>query len=195
MQGTTDLLSMLYPALPGIGAVLLSLYNWYTLRQGGRIRPLKIVNYGIWAIKSNEKMVKHLFLPVILDNSAIKPALVTDIVISFQSTAGASKQIAIKRRIELNMPGNMSGKNVMEFKQAYTKELVPFYPIPVNGQEGNMVMLDCIDLEEAIVLDTDCSCTIEVSYSANKRSSISFPFKLTSQDCDKARDGIIWLRA
>lgn len=190
-----DILTMLYPALPGIGAVLLSLYNWYTLRQGGRIRPLKVVNYGLWAIKSNEKLVKHLFLPIILDNSAIKPALVTDIVISFQSNAGASKQIAVNRRIELNMPASTSGKTVFEFKAAYTKELVPFYPIPVNGQEGNMVMLDCIDLEGAIDLDTDSSCIIEVTYGSNKRSSIVFPFKISSEDFEKARNGIVWLRA
>ena len=190
-----DYQTILYSALPGIGAVLLSLYNWYILRQGGRIKPLKIVNYGIWAIKKDPTMFKHLFMPIILDNSAIKPALVTDIQISFQGPNGESKQIDVKKRIELNMPGSTSGKTVIEFKQAYTKELVPFYPIPINGQEGNMVMLDCLDSENAITLDTECICTIEVSYGANKRSSVSFPFKLSSQDCEKARDGIIWLRA
>ena len=69
-------LEILYSLIPALGAILLSLYNWWVLRQGGKIKPLKIVNYGLWSVKSNEKNLKHLFIPVILDNVAIKPALV-----------------------------------------------------------------------------------------------------------------------
>lgn len=184
-----------FSLVPALGAIVLSLYNWYSLRQGGKIKPLKIVNYGLWSVKINQRQVKHLFLPVILDNVAVKPALVTDISISFNYN-GSKTDLAVNRRIELTMPpGPMSGMGINQFRMNQTKEIVPFYPIPVNGLEGRMVMLDCLDRGNVLELDKDYSCIIEVTFGNNKISSIIFPFKVTSDNFEKALDHIQWYRA
>ena len=96
-------LQLIYSIVPALAAIVLSIYNWYTLRQGGKIKPLNIVNYGLWSVNVDQRKVKHLFLPVILDNVAIKPALVTDIRISFVSEA-IKHELDVRRRIELTMP-------------------------------------------------------------------------------------------
>lgn len=186
-------LDMLYSLVPALGAILLSLYNWWVLRQGGKIKPLRVVNYGLWSVKVNERKVKNLFIPVILDNIAIKPALVTNIAIFF-SSANGNKELPVTRRIELTMPGSMSGLNVNQFRINNTSEIVPFYPIPVNGLEGRMVMLDCHDGGEIIELDEELTCNIEVTYGSEKRSAISFPFRLSSENYEKALDHITWFR-
>ena len=183
-------IQVLYSVIPALGAILLSLYNWYVLRQGGKIKPLTVVNYGLWSVNVDQRKV-----PVILDNVAIRPALVTDIAISFDSN-GTKRNLAVNRRIELTMPpGTMSGMNINQFRINQTKEIVPFYPIPVSGQEGRMVMLDCLDRGEVIELDKESLCSIEVTYGRNKKSSVIFDFKLTSSDFEKALDHIVWYRA
>ena len=183
-----------YSAIPAIGAVLLSLYNWYTLRQGGKVQPLPIINFGLWSVSRDQRKVKHLFLPIILDNVAIKPALVTDIKISF-SQGSDRKFLNVNRRIELDMPtGSMSGMGINNFRANHTKELVPFYPISISGQEGRMVMLDCLDRGEILDLDKSYDCFIEITYGNYKKSSVSFPFKISSSDFEKGLDNIIWLK-
>ena len=188
-------IEILYSLIPALGAIILSLYNWWVLRQGGKIKALQIVNYGLWSVKVDQRLVKHLFLPVILDNVAIRPALVTDIIISFENNGG-KKELDVKRRIELTMPpGAMSGMGINQFRINQTKEIVPFYPIPVNGQEGRMVMLDCIDHGEVIDLDQEHICSIEVRFGNNKKAITNFPFKISTADFDKALDHIQWYRA
>ena len=183
---------LLYSFIPALGAILISLYNWYALNQGGKIKPLKIVNNGLWSVKSDQKKFKNLFIPVIFDNVAIKPTLVNDIKISFINDGGI-KEIEVKRRIELIMPSSMSGLGINQFRANYTKELVPFYPIPVPGQQGIMVMVDCFDSGQ-LELDTNYDCSIEVFFGNNKASSIQFPFRIESEDFEKSLYGIKWLR-
>ena len=79
---------LLYSIIPALGAILISLYNWYVLNQGGKIKPLKIVNYGLWSVKSDQKKFKNLFIPVIFDNVAIYRSFVTDIKFSFIFVGG-----------------------------------------------------------------------------------------------------------
>lgn len=190
MQG----IELYFSLVPALGAIVLSFYNWYSLRQGGKIKPLKIVNYGLWSVKIEKRKVKHFFLPVILDNVAVKPALVTDITISFESD-GLKTNLAVNRRIDLTMPSSMSGMDINQFRMKQTKEMVPFYPIPVNGLEGRMVMLDCFDKGDVLELDKDYFCVIEVTFGNNKNSSTNFPFKVTSDNFEKALDHIQWYRA
>ena len=57
-----------------------------------------------------------------------------------------------------------------------------------------MVMLDCLDKGDVIDLDKDYSCVIEVTFGNNKKSSTTFPFKLSSKDFDGALDHIQWYR-
>lgn len=186
-------LEIFYSLVPAIGAILLSLYNWWVLRQGGKIKPLKVVNYGLWSVKVDNRKVKNLFIPVILDNVAIKPALVTNIAIFFSSD-NRSKELTIMRRIELTMPKTLSGLGINQFKINNTVEVVPFYPIPVNGLEGRMVMLDCHDGGDVIDLDKELICSIEVTFGNEKSSIISFPFNLSTEDFEKALDHIQWFR-
>ncbi|MHA2105499.1 MAG: hypothetical protein ACW981_18900 [Candidatus Hodarchaeales archaeon] len=180
--------------IPALGAIALSLYNWYSLRQGGRVKPLRIVNYGLWSVNADQRKIKHLFMPVILDNMAIKSGLVTDIAISFIRN-GEEIPLRVDRHIVLDMPsGSMSGMGINSFRINQTKEIVPFYPITVPGQEGKMVMLDCIDSGKAIELDKESKCRIEVIYGNNKKSAVIFPFKISSEEYDKALDHIKWYK-
>jgi hypothetical protein len=191
MQSEYD---FLYGLIPALGAILISLYNWYKLSQGGKIKPVRIVNYGLWSAKVDQRNVKHLFLPIILDNVAIKPGLVTDIEISFTRN-GEKFPLRVDRRIDLDMPsGTMSGMGINQFRLNHTKEIVPFYPITVPGQEGKMVMLDCIDSGQGIELDSENTCKIDITYGHNKKSSVEFQFKTTSEQFEKALDRIYWYK-
>ena len=187
--------SILYSIVPSLGAVALSVYNFYKLREGGKIRPLKILNYGLWTANVKDRKVKNMFLPIILDNYALKSAMVTNISIFF-SNNGQEKELTINRKIDLQMPpGSMSGMDVNQFRINHTKELVPFYPITVPGQESVMCFLDCTDREDAITVDQNLECKIVVEYGSKGKSSIKFPFLLSSKDFDLALDRLRWFKA
>ena len=71
----------------------------------------------------------------------------------------------------------MSGLGINQFRANNTKELVPFYPIPVPGQQGILVMVDCFDSGQ-LEVDTIFDCSIEVFFGNNKASSILFNFRI-----------------
>lgn len=181
--------------VPALGAVALSLYNWYRLRAAADIRPERIINYGLWATGSKEIKYKILLIPVLLNNNAIKPGLVTDLNIAFTGKQG-KKSLEIRRRVELALPSisALRGMNPNTFRDDAMKELNPIYPVTVRGQEGTLVVFDCFDREDVIVLDEQMTCTITVSYGSKKNSSLSFPFTMSSQNFDDARDIIKWYR-
>ena len=173
----------------------LSLYNWYVLRSSANIKPGRIINYGLWATEAKDIKYKVLVMPILLNNNSLKPGLVTDLGIEFTGKNG-KKSLTIRRRVELDMPSitALRNMNATTFRDVNMKDLNPFYPITVRGQEGTMIMLDCFDQENLINLDEDMTCKISVSYGLKKNSTVSFPFKLSSEDFNAAKEYIKWFR-
>ena len=48
MQEIDAIQTIIISAIPALGALLLSLYNWFISQQGAKIRPLPFVHYGLW---------------------------------------------------------------------------------------------------------------------------------------------------
>src|SRR5210317_1468614 len=68
---------------PAVGAAALSLKNWLDLRKGANIKPLPLLNYGLWSIKKDATRNKVLLLPLMFKNDGVKDGIITSITVSF----------------------------------------------------------------------------------------------------------------
>ncbi|MHA2231373.1 MAG: leucine-rich repeat domain-containing protein [Candidatus Hodarchaeales archaeon] len=185
-----DELALVGAALPGVAAALLSAWNWWVMRQGAVIEPDRFVNYGLRNVTFEDhqrysRKEKILYFPVLLNNVGTKAGLVSNIDIFFKGANG-EKQLEITRRVDVKMAGG----NVS------IEELVPPMPVSIPSGEGKQVTFECVDDENDVIpINEELTCRIAVRYSHKKKSSIEFPFKLTSENMLAAFRGITWYPA
>jgi len=184
---TSDLIT--YAAyLPGIGAVLLSLYNWYQMRRGAVIKLNQSVSYGLIRDEEIDGAVKYYF-PILTYNEGSKAGMITAITISFKSSTG-EKRIDISRRVE------MIHEEGTEEEDISIIGLEPMFPYFVPADEGNVTIFECIDYDhEVIPLNKRLTCKISIRYDNKKKTSVEFPFQLYSEEISLLlRGSMKWIK-
>jgi hypothetical protein len=179
--------------IPGVGAAIISIRNWWVLRKGADITPLPIVNYGLWAIKSGDKTNKMLILPLLFNNDGVKNGLVVNVEVSF-SSGGQYKPIQIRRKIRLNdfSEQEMRNMNLTDFRNKVISSVNPSFPVPVYAHEGNTAMFEGFDGDNAIPIGKETMCQIKVIQQDGKTNSIEFPFRLTQEQFDNTVNNLSW---
>jgi hypothetical protein len=175
-------------AIAALGAVLLSLYNWYSYQKGANIKPLPFVYYGIWGIPNGYM----LYIPLLLTNNGVKPGMVTTVKLFFKSEA-EKREIRFERRVELK---ESDQKDAYETTQEDFSEQVPPLPVFVGPKESQMYLLEYYDSEEGggiITTNKKFTCEIEIESGMEKKSSIEFSFFLTEKDEKKAQLAVAWI--
>ncbi len=184
---TSDLIT--YAAyLPGIGAVLLSLYNWYQMRRGAVIKLNQSVNYGL--IRDEEKTEAFKFyFPILTYNEGSKAGMITDITVSFKSLT-SEKRIDISRRVE------MIHEEGTDEEDTSIVGLEPSFPFFVPADEGNVTIFECVDYDHDVIpLNQLLTCKISLQYDRKKKSFIEFPFQLNSEEISLLLQGTMkWLK-
>ena len=152
---TSDLIT--YAAyLPGIGAVLLSLYNWYQMRRGAVIKLNQPVNYAL--VRDEEKDgATNFYVPILTYNEGSKAGMVTDLTISFKSST-SEKRIDISKRVE------MVQEEGTENEDTLITNMEPTFPFFVPADEGNVTLFECVDFDhEVIPINEPLICKISLS--------------------------------
>ena len=168
--------------LPGVGAALLSAYNWYRLRQGANLKLDKIVSY---AIKPETSNINKFYFPVLVHNVGTNTGMVHDLVISFKST-GEEKTVDIERRIEFEGIDD----------ESTFKNIEPMFPFFIPEGEGGVVVFECVDHDDDVIpVNEHLKCTVEIHYGHKKRTRTSFPFTLRSEDISTMElEDMKWLK-
>ncbi|MHA1982716.1 MAG: hypothetical protein ACW967_00070 [Candidatus Hodarchaeales archaeon] len=183
-----NLITQFGTVIAALGAVLLSLYNWYTYQKGAEIKPLPFVYYGIWSIDNGHM----LYIPLLLTNDGIKPGMVTTVKLFFKSET-EKREIRFGRRVELKESGQ---KDAYEATQQDFSEQVPPLPIFVGPKESQMYLLEYYDSQEGggiITKNKQLTCEIEIESGMGKKSSVEFPFFLTEEDEKKTQLSVAWI--
>ena len=80
--------------LPGIGAALLSAYNWYQMHRGAVLKPQEPVSYGLRLPTNEERFDRaktFFYFPLVIQNTGTKPGTVTKIDIIFTAKEGKKR--------------------------------------------------------------------------------------------------------
>lgn len=186
-----DPVTILIAVFPGLGALFLSLYNWFISQQGAKIKPLPIVHYGLW--KVGRKLNYIVYIPLLLSNYGSKPGMVTSVHIFFDTSSG-TKEIEFGRRVELRKSDKAEG--AFQTTQQDFEEQIPPLPVFVGPNESQMYLLECYDNEETNILHPGktISCRIRIKYDGNKSSTTSFPFYFTEEDDKRVRTSVGWIK-
>lgn len=186
----------IFSFVPAIGAIALSIKNWWVLHKGAVIEASDIVNYGIWSTKKDGSQNKTLFLPILLSNDGSRAGMVRNIRIRF-STLDKTGELEIRRKVKMeNLSGSaIRGMSIGEFTNKGVEEINPFYPINVNSKEDTSFIIECFDGKNVIPLNQELNCSIEVEYGRRRSSTHSFPFFLSEDNFNKSLDYIHWLRS
>ncbi len=174
--------------LPGIGAALLALYNWYQMQRGAVINLNQPVNYGLIRDEEIDGAIKFYF-PILTYNEGSKAGMAKDLTISFKS-GGVEKKIDISRRVE------MVHEEGTEEEDTSIIGAEPMFPFFVPSDEGNVTIFECIDYDhEVIPLNERVTCKIYISYDHKKKTAIEFPFQLYSDEISLLLRGTMkWLK-
>ena len=91
-------------AVPGVGAGLLSLYNWYKMQGGAKLQVDPFVTYGLYRPKKGLRATaydeKYLYIPILINNTGSKTGLVTNVEITFRSEKTEEKVLKIERELK-----------------------------------------------------------------------------------------------
>ncbi|MHA2095466.1 MAG: hypothetical protein ACW98F_12675, partial [Candidatus Hodarchaeales archaeon] len=174
--------------LPGVGAVLLSLYNWYQMRRGAVIKLNQPVNFGLIRDEEKDGAINYYF-PVLTYNEGSKAGMITDMTISFKSGT-SEKRIDISRRVE------MVHEEGTEEEDTSIIGSNPMFPFFVPADEGNVTIFECVDYDHEVILrNKPLTCKINIKYDHKKKSSIEFPFQLYSEQISLLLRGTMkWLK-
>lgn len=172
-------------ALPGIGAAVMSLYNWFQANRGGVLEPDRIISFGVWNVSRTDGNRKFLYFPITVHNIGIKPGILNDVSITFDG-----RPVEIGRRVKLNPQSTGGAHNLSQ--QDFIEEIPPF-PLFVPPKQGEILLLECYDSpeNEAIIPDKNLNCIISINYGKGNQKEIKFPFQLSSEDFKSART-IVW---
>lgn len=188
---------MLAAALPGVAAVLLSLYNWFQMRRDANLECESFVTYGahypVAAQRVNSRPpAKFLYIPVVIGNTGYKAGMINDIILTAKYKSD-EKYLKINRRVELH---KQEGSNPLVYTKQDFLEVVPAFPAYVPPQESTMILLECEDEDhEVLPLNKDLKFKITINFGQGKTSSMEMPFKVSSIDLDKSLTSIAWISA
>lgn len=190
----------LFTIIPGIGAAIIAIRNWWALRRGAVIFPNKILSYGIVRDDPNEPQVKNFYIPIIFHNEGTNVGMITKVEILFYD-GNTTKRLPIISKIKLreltddqvNL-GRQYADMVTFDEKGYIIQ-IPMYPISVPAGESTQTMFFCVDYREddIVKLDKELTCIIRIEYGRNKTREIKFPFILTKEDFN-GTDLVRWFK-
>lgn len=188
---------MLAAALPGVAAVLLSLYNWYQMRRDANLEIEPFVTYGVNYPIAKQKMnqwppKKFLYFPIVIGNTGYKAGMINDIILTAKYKS-EEKSLTITRRVELH---KQEGSNPLVYTKMDFLEVVPSFPAYVPPQESTMILLECEDEDHDVLpLNEDLKFKVMINFGKGKTSSSEIPFKISTIDLDKSLTSIAWISA
>lgn len=177
---------------PAVFALLLSVYNWYKMSRPANIYPNEIINYGY--IASSYQGGFQLCIPLILHNEGANRGMITGIKIGFQFENEVKYIDLLGKARLLEVDINQATRfDWDKFESDGYRMIQPTYPIVVEGFESADVILiaQATFEENAIPIDTETDCVIEIKFGKNKTNQIKFPFYLSTESSE-VDNRLVW---
>ncbi|MFX0181934.1 MAG: hypothetical protein ACFE95_02530 [Candidatus Hodarchaeota archaeon] len=155
-----QLVQMAFSAIPGIGAAILSIYNFLKARKGPDIKISQISQFG--TINLLEEYCKLFYLAIPFENHGTAVGAINSI--KLELTWEDNKNILYPvRRVELTGSGEEAILHQEDFS-----EQQPLFPVYVPAYGGDTYMFEFHDIQNPFPIETDIRVRLIASYQDGK---------------------------
>lgn len=153
---------LLISAAPGVGAALLSVYNFYKSRQGPVIKISPIYQVGVINLEEDETAYKLLILSIPFENFGTAVGSINSVKLELTWDNQRSVLYPI-RRVELT-------KSEEEYiHQEDFVDLLPILPVYVPAFSGASHTFEFHDLKTPFPIEKDIQAILHISYKNHKK--------------------------
>jgi hypothetical protein len=155
---------MIISAVPGVGAAILSIYNYFKARKGAEIAISHIYQFGSINLYDDGKDFKVLFLSLPFENQGTAVGAINSVklVITWDNNRTVLYPV---RRVELTKPENDSVLHQEDFA-----EQLPILPVYVSAYSGTTYTFEFHDVgENPFPRTEEVNAKIIVTYKNGKK--------------------------
>ncbi|UCE12179.1 MAG: hypothetical protein JSV04_08220 [Candidatus Heimdallarchaeota archaeon] len=158
-----EILPMAFSAVPGIGAAILSIYNYLQARKGPDIKISQIFQYGI--INLLDEDCKLFYLAIPFENHGTAVGSINSVKLEL-TWDGNKNHLYPVRRVELTG----SGEDAILHQEDFSEQQ-PLFPVYVPAYGGDTFFFEFHDLENPFPIEVDIKARLIASYKDGKKKT------------------------
>lgn len=155
-----EIIQMAFSAVPGIGAAILSIYNFLKARKGPDIKISQISQFGI--INLLEEDCKLFYIAIPFENHGTAVGSINSVKLELTWEDNNNKLYPV-RRVELTG----SGEDAILHQEDFSEQQ-PLFPVYVPAYGGETYMFEFHDLENPFPIGKDVKIRLIASYQDSK---------------------------
>ncbi|MHA1967872.1 MAG: hypothetical protein ACW964_08735 [Candidatus Hodarchaeales archaeon] len=172
---------MILPAIPGVGAAALSIYNFLKARRGAVLELSHIYQFGTINLHDDGKDFKLLYLTIPFENQGTSVGTVNSIKLELQ-WQGNKTVLYPARRVELADPEDDAVLHQEDFKTS-----LPILPVYVPANDGASFTFEFHDVDEnPFPVDQEVSVKLSMIYDGKKKVDNEFSMKISSESWSRS---------
>ncbi|MFW9906712.1 MAG: hypothetical protein ACFFFH_20570 [Candidatus Thorarchaeota archaeon] len=169
------------PAIPGIGAALLSIYNFLKARRGAVLKLSHIYQFGSINLHDEGKDFKLIYLTIPFENQGTAVGAVNSIKLVL-SWHGNRTVLYPARRVELSDPEDDAVIHQEDFKTS-----LPILPVYIPAYDGASFTFEFHDVDEnPFPVEHDVNAELSIIYDGKKKVIKEFPMKISSESWSRS---------
>ncbi len=172
---------IILPALPGIGAAALSIYNFLRARRGAVLDLSHIYQFGAINLHDEGKDFKLIYLTIPFENHGTSVGTVNSIKLEL-SWQGNRTFLYPARRVELADPEDDAVIHQEDFKTS-----LPILPVYIPAYDGASFTFEFHDVDEnPFPVEQDVNAELSIIYNGKKKVKKEFLMKISSESWSRS---------
>jgi hypothetical protein len=178
---TEELTQMILPALPGVGAAVLSIYNFLKARRGAVLQLSHIYQFGSINLHDEGKDFKLIYLTVPFENQGSSVGTVNSIKLEL-AWQGNRTVLYPARRVDLADPEDDAVLHQEDFKTS-----LPILPVYVPAHDGASFTFEFHDVDEnPFPVDQTVNAGLSIIYDGKKNVKKEFTMKISPESWSRS---------
>lgn len=176
----------LVPAIPGIGAAALAIYNFLKARSGAEVHISPMYNFGFINLARDKIPNKIMFFTFSFENIGTSVASINTLKLEVLWSEKRTVMYPM-RRVELTKPE----KGTLVYQENFA-EVLPVLPVYVPPYSGETFTFEFHDIKNPFPIEEDTRGIITVTYrGGEKEAQYEFPMRITEKLWRASRGNVI----
>ena len=172
---------IILPALPGMGAAVLSIYNFLRARRGAVLKLSHIYQFGAINLHDEGKDFKLIYLTIPFENQGTSVGTVNSIKLEL-SWQGNKTFLYPARRVELADPEDDAVIHQEDFKTS-----LPILPVYIPAYDGAWFTFEFHDVDEnPFPVEQDVNALLSIIYNGKKKIEKEFTMKISPESWSRS---------
>ena len=188
MSSPIDVLSgYLVPAIPGIAASALAIYNFLKARSGAEVHISPMYNFGFINLERDKIPKKIMFFTFSFENIGTSVASINTMKLEILWPEKRTVMYPM-RRVELTKPE----KGTLVYQENFA-EVLPVLPVYVPSYSGETFTFEFQDIINPFPIEEDTRGILTVTYrGGEKEAQYEFPMRITERLWRASRGNVIY---